>query len=220
MENPQNISLILQNHINKDGVEELILELKKWGIKNQKILETIKFVPRERFVKKEYFNSAYGNYPLGINCNQTISQPYIVAYMTEKLELKKSDKVLEIGTGSGYQTAILAKLSNKVFTVERFEKLYKKAKKTLSSLGIKNVYFKMGDGKQGWKENAPFDKIIITAAAKEESEISKTLFPQLKEGGIMVAPIGENYQNLYIFKKENDEIKKYRDISVLFVPLV
>ena len=208
----------MQNHTNKDGINLLISELESQGIKDKKVLKVMRDIPRELFISEKLIKKGYENIPLPIGYGQTISQPYIVAYMSEKLELKGKDIVLEIGTGSGYQTAVLSKLVKKVFTIEIIEPLALKAKQRLSSLGNKNIYYKIGDGKQGWKEYAPFDKIIITAVAQKD--IPSAIINQLAEKGILVAPVGDYLQHIYIIKKENGKIKKYRDIPVSFVPLV
>jgi len=218
VEKKPNISPISQNHIDKNGVDLLISKLESQGIKDKKVLDVIRSIPRELFVKEELKKDSYDNRPLPIGYGQTISQPYIVAYMSEKLELSEKDIVLEVGTGSGYQTAVLAKLVKKVFTVEIIEHLGLEAKRRLSSLGLSNIFYKIGDGKKGWKEYSPFNKIIITAGAQKN--VPDSILNQLAENGILIAPVGDSLQYLYIFKKENGKIKKYRDIPVSFVPLV
>jgi len=208
----------LQNLIKKlNNLKELIEELKRDGIKDQRILEAFEKYPRELFVSKDVKNFSYQNSPLPIGHSQTISQPYIVAYMTEKLEIKPEDRVLEIGTGSGFQTAILSHLAKEVFSVERIIELYESAKKRLEELCINNVKLKLGDGKEGWLEYSPFDKIMVTAAAKEMPD---ELLLQLRNGGIAIAPVGDYMQYLYIYKKRDNKIEKIRDIAVSFVPLI
>lgn len=188
------------------------------GIKDRNVIKAMLKVPREKFVPPSERGSAYGDFPLPIGYGQTISQPYIVAYMTEKLMVKPGDKVLEIGTGSGYQSAILAEMGCKVYTVELIEQLSKRAQKIIKELGYKNVHFKVGDGFEGWKENAPYDAIIVTAAPKKVPEVLKL---QLKLGGRMVIPVGEYYQYLYrITRIDYREWKTEKLIAVSFVPMV
>ena len=201
-----------------NSLEKLIDTLKKEGIKDKRILNAFKAFPRELFVPGDVKRYAYEDSPLPIGYSQTISQPFIVAYMTEKLKIDKNDRILEIGTGSGFQTAILSYLAKEVYTVERIEELYKSAKKRFEDLKISNVKFKLGDGKDGWFEYSPYDKIIVTAAAKEMPE---ALIKQLNsQGGIAIAPLGEYIQYLYLIKRNGDEIKEIRDIAVSFVPLI
>ena len=201
-----------------NSLEKLIETLKREGIKNKKILEAFKVFPRELFIPNDVKAYAYENSPLPIGHSQTISQPFIVAYMTEKLNIEENDRILEIGTGSGFQTAVLSYLAKEVYTVERIEELYKSTKKRFEDLNIGNVRFKLGDGKEGWAEYSPYDKIIVTAAAKEMPEaLIKQLNPK---GGIAIAPLGDYIQYLYLIKRNGDEIKKIRDIAVSFVPLI
>lgn len=203
--------------------EALLLELKSMGILNEAVLQAIKNTPRESFVSAEQFNVAYNNQPLNIDCHQTISQPYIVAQMTQLLLGEKKlplNKILEIGTGSGYQAAILSHLSQHVFSIERHELLYTKTKKTLSSLGYQNIVLKHGDGFEGWKEHAPFDGIIITAAP---SEVPQTLLDQLSENnGRMVVPAGGKLSQdlqLIIRKSKTEYIVNHIE-PVRFVPML
>lgn len=172
------------------------------GITNQKVLQAIRSLPRELFVPWELQEEAYFDSALPIDCGQTISQPFIVAYMTEKLELKETDKVLEIGTGSGFQAAVLAQLVKEVYTIEIYEDLTKKARQILNKLGFQNVKYKIGDGKEGWEEFAPYDAIIITALAQE---IPSFLLEQYL---VLVKKLGEN------------KVEQQRLIQVRFVPLV
>jgi protein-L-isoaspartate(D-aspartate) O-methyltransferase len=192
-------------------------QIRDRGIQNPRVLEAMRNVPRHKFVDLEYQKSAYEDHPLPIGHGQTISQPYIVAYMTEKLALTDDDKVLEIGTGSGYQAAILAELADSVYTIEIVEPLCVKAKKRLADLGYDNVFVRCGNGYNGWPEEAPFDAVIMTAAGKH---IPQPLLDQLKVGGQLVAPVGDYFQELVLMKKtDDDQFKKEKLIPVRFVPL-
>ena len=196
----------------------LILELRKLGITNTNILSSFEYVPREKFVDKELSYKAYHNKALPISCNQTISQPGVVAKMTDILKPKKNYNVLEVGTGSGYQTAVLSKLFKRVYTIERYKKLFDKSKKILSELKIRNVVFYHGDGLKGWPAKFLFNRIIVTAVARQ---LPQYLIDQLSEGGIMVLPL-VNKSNQYITKvtkiKNKVTIKKFW--KVRFVPLL
>ncbi|MGB9856937.1 MAG: protein-L-isoaspartate(D-aspartate) O-methyltransferase [Dictyoglomaceae bacterium] len=198
--------------------QELINLLKDEGITSESVLKVLAKVPRHLFIPKELEEIAYENQALPIGEFQTISQPFIVALMTQALDLSGKERVLEIGTGSGYQTAILAELAQEVFTVERLKSLLEKAQSLLEFLGYKNIYFKLGDGTEGWEEFAPYDRIIVTASAPE---IPLPLWEQLKEDGIIVIPIGsKEYQNLYkITKKEGKKLIENLG-GVVFVPLI
>lgn len=189
------------------------------NIKDANVLNAMEKIPRHLFVDKNYHNEAYSDYPLPIIMGQTISQPYIVALMTQELGLTQQDKVLEIGTGSGYQTAILAEIAKEVFTVETINELLIKAQNVLESLDYKNIHFKNSDGYNGWLEEAPFDKIIVTAAPKE---IPDLLTAQLKNKGVMLIPIGFPGQTQILFKvtKSGNDIIKEEICSVAFVPLI
>jgi len=188
------------------------------GIKDQKVIQAIINVPRHLFVPEAYERMAYEDRPLPIGEGQTISQPYIVALMTEILELKPNMKVLEIGTGSGYQAAILAEIVDEVYTIEIVETLGQSATNLLTELGYKNIYTKVGDGYKGWAENAPFDAIIVTCAP---TDIPKPLENQLKEGGKMIIPLGGSIvQELVLLEKKNGEIIKKVVTPVRFVPMV
>ncbi len=187
------------------------------GVKDPRVIKAILEVPRHAFVPPEYIDQAYNDYPLPIGAGQTISQPYMVAVMTELLEVQDDNKVLEIGTGSGYQTAILAKLAKEVYTVERIPELSQRAQRILRKLGITNVHFKVGDGSEGWPEHAPYDRIIVTAAAPD---IPEPLEEQLKGGGIIVIPIGDiGGQILVKGIKKNGKILKEELFPCAFVPL-
>ena len=188
------------------------------GIKDKRVINAMLKVPRHLFVQPAFEHQAYDDHPLPIGSDQTISQPYIVAAMTEYLEVKKENKVLEIGTGSGYQTAILAELSDTVYTVERFENLSREANQRLLSMGYKNIRFKTGDGSLGWKEFSPYDRIIVTAAAEN---IPGSLTDQLIENGRMVIPVGDTFsQKLFLLVKNRGRIKQRPIMDVVFVPLV
>ena len=195
-------------------VEEQIIAR---GVKDKKVIEVMKKVPRHLFVPEEYRQYSYEDEPLPIGEGQTISQPYIVAYMTEILELKEDDKVLEVGTGSGYQTAILAEIVKEVYTVEIIESLSKRAQKVLKELGYENIYFKIGDGTYGWKEHSPYNAILVTAAP---SKIPESLQNQLDEGGRMIIPVGSFFQELVLVIRQKNKFKKKKLIPVRFVPLV
>jgi protein-L-isoaspartate(D-aspartate) O-methyltransferase len=191
-------------------------QIKGRGVKDPRVLSALLKVERDRFVPEEYINSAYSDQPLPIGEGQTISQPYIVAIMTELLELKGEEKVLEIGTGSGYQAAILGELVKEVYTIEIIETLASMAKKRLSGLGYQNIKVKAGDGYLGWPEAAPFDAIIITAAP---DHIPKPLIEQLKEGGRMIVPVGTYTQELKKIIKRSGKIETTDIIPVVFVPM-
>jgi protein-L-isoaspartate(D-aspartate) O-methyltransferase len=192
------------------------IQIKARGVKDPRVLSALLKVERHRFVPEGYVNSAYSDQPLPIGEGQTISQPYIVALMTELLELKGDEKVLEVGTGSGYQAAILAELAKEVYTVEIVESLASTAKNRLLELGYQNIRVKSGDGYLGWPEAAPFDAIIVTAAP---DHIPKPLLDQLKEGGRMVVPVGTYTQELEKIVKRSGKMEKIDVIPVLFVPM-
>ncbi len=191
-------------------------QIKARGIKNKKVLSAMLKVERHKFVPKFLWDQAYNDYPLPIGEGQTISQPYIVALMTELLNLKGDEKVLEIGTGSGYQAAVLAELCDKVYTIEIIPSLAETAKKRLKKLGYTNVYVFCGDGYLGLKKYAPFDGIIVTCAPPY---VPKPLIEQLKEGGRMVIPVGETYQELKVLTKKKGKIIEKSIIPVRFVPM-
>lgn len=202
------------------GLRERMVEeqLIPRGIKNQKVLDAFFKVERHKFIPEELRRSAYGDFPLPIGEGQTISQPYIVALMTESLDLTAEEKVLEIGSGSGYQTAILAELAGEVYSIERFKILSEKAEATLNALNYKNIKMKTGDGTLGWPEEAPFDRIIITAASPR---IPEPLLEQLNEGGKLIIPLGEAFgQVLTLTEKKKGEITTTQICGCVFVPLV
>lgn len=186
------------------------------GIQDTNVINAMLKVERHRFVPREYEKYAYNDGPLPIGEGQTISQPYIVALMTEVLKLKKGDKVLEIGTGSGYQAAILSLIAKEVYTIEIIPSLANSAQHRLESLGYKNVYVKCGDGFLGWQDKAPFDGIIITCAAPA---VPEPLIEQLAEGGRLVMPEGDAWQMLVLYKKIKDRLEKEELIPVRFVPM-
>jgi protein-L-isoaspartate(D-aspartate) O-methyltransferase len=187
------------------------------GIHEERVLAAMSKVPREQFVPADMRAASYTDGPLPIGHGQTISQPYIVAFMTEQLRLSSKDRVLEIGTGSGYQAAILAELVAEVYTIEIIEPLAKSAEATLARLGYKNVYVKVGDGYKGWPEHAPFDAIIVTCAP---DKVPQPLTDQLKEGGRMIIPVGDRFaQELYLLEKKNGQLKQSAVLPVRFVPM-
>ena len=192
-------------------------QLKSRGINDGHVLAAMAKVPREEFVPPNSRAASYEDGPLQIGYGQTISQPYIVAFMTEQLHPKPSDRVLEIGTGSGYQAAILAELVAEVYTIEIAEPLARNAEATLVRLGYKNVRMKVGDGYKGWSENAPFDAIIVTCAP---DRVPRPLTDQLKEGGRMIIPVGDRFaQELYLLEKKNGQLKESAVLPVRFVPM-
>jgi len=197
--------------------EEMVSEqIASRGVRDGRVLEAMRKVPRERFVRPEDIGLAFYDGPLSIGHGQTISQPYIVAYMTEALRLKPTDRILEIGTGSGYQTAVLAELAHEVYTVEIVEPLAKRAREILKTLGYDNIHFRVGDGSEGWPEEAPFDAVIVTAAP---SYVPEKLVEQLVDGGRMVVPVGAYEQYLELVEKEGEKVKRSRLIGVRFVPM-
>ena len=194
----------------------LILELRESGISNSRVLSAIEKIPREKFISENYRNQAYENIALPIENNQTISQPYVVAKMTELLDVNLNHKVLEIGTGSGYQCAILSHLSRRVYTIERIKNLYDKSLSVFGILNLTNIVAKYDDGNKGWEEQIPFDRIIFTAAT---DNISDKIFSHIDNGGIIVCPIvKKNKQVIVRYRKVNNEIITEEFDDVLFVP--
>ncbi len=194
-------------------------QLQGRGIKDKKVLDAMRNVPRHLFVRSNLRSKAYNDYPLEIDEGQTISQPYIVAMMTQSLDLEKGQKVLEIGTGSGYQAAVLAHITDQVYSIEIREKLAKKAEATLKKLNYDQVQVKWSDGYFGWEENAPFDAIIVTCAA---NHIPPPLIKQLKEGGKLIIPLGSTllFQSLTLVTKTEGKPKTKQLLDVRFVPMV
>jgi protein-L-isoaspartate(D-aspartate) O-methyltransferase len=185
-------------------------------IKNPRVLEAMRRVPRHEFVPEAMRGSAYADSPLPIGHDQTISQPYIVAYMTEALELDATHRVLEIGTGSGYQAAVLGELAKKVYTIEIVAPLAERAKQTLSKLGYKNVHVRTGNGYLGWPEQAPFDRVMVTAAP---DAVPPALVEQLKVGGLMAIPVGVGVQELRVLRRTASGLETLRTLPVRFVPM-
>jgi protein-L-isoaspartate(D-aspartate) O-methyltransferase len=187
------------------------------GVHDKRVLAAMSKVPREEFVPQDSRAASYTDQPLPIGYNQTISQPYIVAFMTEQLHPSSGDRVLEIGTGSGYQAAILAELVAEVYSIEIIEPLEKTAEATLQRLGYKNVHAKVGDGYKGWPEHAPFDAITVTCAP---NHVPQPLIDQLKEGGRMIIPVGSfGDQELYLLEKKNGQLQRRAVLAVRFVPM-
>lgn len=200
---------------------ELIMGLRKQGIRDKRVLSAIERVPREKFISATFRKQAYEDHALPIECGQTISQPYVVAYMTEQLQVGERMKVLEVGTGSGYQAAVLAKLCRRVYTIERYRTLLNDAVKRFDELRLHNITAKVGDGAKGWPEQAPFDRIIVTAAAPS---VPQALVDQLKEGGLMIVPVGSSggrgEQKLVRIERTAEGVKREELLPVRFVPLV
>ena len=192
-------------------------QIESRGVKDRRVLEAMKKVERHKFVPAPFTPNAYSDSPLPIGHGQTISQPYIVAFMTEAAQLKAEDRVLEIGTGSGYQAAVLAELVKEVYTIEIIPELADSSRSLLRALGYNNVRVKSGDGYEGWPEHQPFDAIIVTAAPPD---IPEALVDQLNLNGRMILPVGEFYQELVLIKKTDQGLRKERLIPVRFVPMV
>jgi protein-L-isoaspartate(D-aspartate) O-methyltransferase len=193
-------------------------QLAQRGITDQRVLEAMRQVPRHRFVPPDMWDMAYRDTPLPIGNGQTISQPYIVAYMTQMLHLSPEDRVLEVGTGSGYQVAILSRLAKEVFTIERVASLARHAEQILQDLGYHNIQLRIGDGGYGWPEAAPYDAIIVTAAAPE---VPLPLIVQLADGGHLIAPVGPaGYQDLVRLCRRGEHTQRENLVPVAFVPLV
>ena len=195
------------------------MELRRDGISDTRVLSAIERVPRDRFVGEAFAMRAYDNVALPIACGQTISQPVVVAFMTEQLEIGPRCRVLEIGTGSGYQAAVLSHLARRVYTIERHRSLLREAETRFRALGLHNITTRHGDGAKGWPEQAPFDRIIVTAAAPDLPEALKM---QLVDGGIMVIPVGESNhdQTLMRIRRRGDAFETETLWPVRFVPLV
>jgi len=202
-------------------------QLKKRGIKDRRILDALSEIRREEFIDSSFSGLAYDDGPISIGYNQTISQPYIVAKMTELLEINSNDRVLEIGSGCGYQTALLACLADYVYSIELIKELAEKTQERLTRMGIRNFSMRQGDGNFGWIEEAPFNKILVAAASSDEAPLA--LVEQIAEGGKMIIPLGDreghvilgsDKQFLYIYSKIGSEIISSRVFEVRFVPLI
>jgi protein-L-isoaspartate(D-aspartate) O-methyltransferase len=193
-------------------------QIERRGVADPQVLEAMRTVPRHRFVPEEWLAQAYDDHPLPIGYHQTISQPYIVAWMTELLQVGEGDKVLEVGTGSGYQAAVLAQLGCQVYTIEIVEPLAEQARQRLEEMGFDNIVARQGDGYYGWEDLAPFDAIIVTAAP---DHVPPPLVQQLKEGARMVVPVGPpgGYQNLFLITREDGGVTSRSVGGVVFVPL-
>ena len=202
---------------------QLVMALRKQGITDMRVLNAMERTPRDLFVEEAFGTSAYQDSALPIACGQTISQPYIVAFMTEALAVGEKMRVLEIGTGSGYQSAVLAPLCRKIYTIERHRPLLKAAEARFKALKLDNIVTKLGDGYKGWPEQAPFDRIVVTAAFPQ---VPESLIAQLKPGGIMVVPVGEQRpgesisQLLTKIIRTETGVKREALIPVMFVPMV
>ncbi len=194
-------------------------QIRSRGVLDQRLLFVMSCIPRELFLREKRGVRSYKDNPIPIGYGQTMSQPYMVAVMTERLSLTGSEKVLEIGTGSGYQTAILAELAKKVYTIERIHSLYNNTKNKLEKIGYENIECKFGDGSLGWKEHAPYDSIIVTAAVPRLPEIFKT---QIADNGIIVIPIGDyhSFQVLNVIRRVGNRFEVKKDLSCRFVPLI
>ena len=220
--------IVIYEYDKIDGIDDYIEkrqsmvlnQLRSRDIVDSKVLQAMLTVPRHKFVDEHIRESAYNDYPLSIGEGQTISQPYIVALMTQLLELKKDEKVLEIGTGSGYQAAVLAEIVEEIYTIEIYESLSKKSEKLLNDLGYRNIKFKVGDGYHGWEEHAPYDAIIVTCAP---DHVPPSLLRQIKDdGGRIVIPVGGIWmvQTLMKIEKIEGKIKSKGIIGVRFVPMI
>ena len=214
----------IQGENSNSGIEQFEVErvqmvkyqIRDRGIQDERVLAAMSKVPRHQFVDYPWKDFAYSDRPLPIGYQQTISQPYIVAYMTETAEISTDAKVLEIGTGCGYQAAILGEIAKQVYSIEIIPELAERARQTLSQLGYKNIEVKTGDGYQGWAEHAPYDAIVVTAAPEK---IPQPLIDQLATNGKMVIPVGGWYQDIIVLTKTEDRIIKEKTIPVRFVPM-
>jgi protein-L-isoaspartate(D-aspartate) O-methyltransferase len=197
----------------------LLMELRRSGIGDARVLGAIEKTPREKFVPSAFEDQAYENLALPIGQGQTVSQPYVVALMTEKLELGERHYALEIGTGSGYQTAVLSRLCRRVFSVERHRELLRDAERRFAEIGLRNIVCRFGDGTKGWPEQVPYDRVLVTAAA---AEVPQTLIEGLAPGGILVAPVGEDHRDQQLVRiRRHDHGFSTEDLGLVrFVPLV
>jgi protein-L-isoaspartate(D-aspartate) O-methyltransferase len=203
------------------GKIELVMALRRQGIRDKRVLNALERIPRENFINASFRKQAYEDHALPIECGQTISQPFIVAYMTEQLQVGDRMKVLEVGTGSGYQAAVLSKLCRRVYTIERYRTLLRDAVRRFEDLHLHNITAKAGDGNEGWVEQAPFDRIIVTAAAPS---VPPKLVDQLKPGGVMIVPVGapggRGEQHLVRIERTEEGVRREELMPVRFVPLV
>jgi protein-L-isoaspartate(D-aspartate) O-methyltransferase len=197
----------------------LLMELRRAGIGDARVLGSIEKTPREKFIPVSFEDQAYENVALPIGNGQTVSQPYVVALMTEKLEVGERQTVLEIGTGSGYQTAVLASLCRRVFTIERYRELLREAERRFDELRLHNIVGRFGDGTKGWPKQAPYDRVIVTAAA---ADVPTTLVDGLAPGGVLVAPVGDDHRDQQLVRiRRSDDRFLTEDLGLVrFVPLV
>jgi protein-L-isoaspartate(D-aspartate) O-methyltransferase len=206
--------------VSKDARKmQLVMSLRNQGVRDMKVLEAMEKVPRELFVNDVFKDQAWDDSALPISCGQTISQPFIVGFMTDRLKVNDRHKVLEIGTGSGYQAAVLSHLCRRIYTIERYRALAKEAEERFKTLKLSNITQMVGDGSKGWPQQAPFDRIIVTAAAKD---VPQTLIEQLAVGGIMIIPIEDRpgKQDLYRITRMEQDYETEHLLPVRFVPLV
>ena len=192
-------------------------QIRARGVRDERVLSALERVPRESFIPGDLRHEAHRDYPVPIGHGQTISQPYIVGYMTEALRLEPHHRVLEIGTGCGYQTAVLAELAAAVYSIELIPELSDRARETIERMGYRNVTLRTGDGYHGWPEHAPFDRIIGAAAAPD---VPITLIEQLADGGLLVMPVGVSYQELRVVQKRGTTTETLDTLPVRFVPMV
>jgi len=194
-------------------------QLRARGLGAERVLEIMSVLPRDRFVSGTLRAEAYGDFPLPIGRGQTISQPYMVGLMTEELAVREQGKVLEVGTGSGYQTAVLAELAREVYTVELIPALLERARRLLAELGYRNIHYRAGDGSEGWPEASPFDAILVAAAAPA---VPAALTAQLADGGVLVIPVGDSrqFQTLLTVRRQGRFLERHEGIGCRFVPLV
>jgi len=204
---------------NETAKVKLIMDLRARGIRSTSVLEAIETTPREKFVADPFVDQAYADQSLPISCGQTISQPYIVAYMTEQLNLNDRSLVLEVGTGSGYQAAVLSKMCRRVFTLERYRTLSMKARHLFEELSLRNITTIIGDGFKGWPQQAPFDHIIVTASPRK---VPTALIDQLAVGGVMIIPLNQGLSNQALYKvtKTENGFEQQKLIDVRFVPML
>jgi protein-L-isoaspartate(D-aspartate) O-methyltransferase len=204
---------------NRQAARMVRNQIQARGIRDERVLEVMSLIPRHRFVSGASTFEAYGDYPLSIGRGQTISQPYMVALMSEELELRGTERVLEIGTGSGYQSAILAELAAEVYSIELIPQLIERAEKLLDEIGYTNIWYRCADGSLGWSEYAPYDRVLVAAAA---DAVPRPLTSQLADNGILVIPVGDSrhYQTLSIVRRIGHRLETRESIGCRFVPLV